>query len=62
MKDLAHKKIHCDLCKQSSFEGKLYHCTDCEEFDLCGHCKETGEKQEHHEHQDTCALSDIWAE
>ena len=51
-KDLAHKKIRCDLCKQSSFEGKLYHCIYCEGFDLCGHCKETGEKQEHHEHQE----------
>jgi len=37
-----HVGYRCDGCDADEFTGIRFHCTECDNFDLCPHCQETG--------------------
>lgn len=46
MKEVQHKYIHCNLCKEYQFQGTRYRCKTCKWYNLCEFCK----RSEHHGH------------
>lgn len=38
----------CDICKVQPMRGKRYHCTECENYDLCSVCYQTRAKKHWH--------------
>ena len=44
-----HKGFACDSCHASDFGGIRFHCTECEDFDLCARCHANGAAPRSHE-------------
>ena len=44
---MLHSYSRCDGCEQFPIVGVRYRCTVCNDYDLCGLCKQLGEHSEH---------------